>query len=540
MHLIAPLMAGVKGAESGSVTVYQRGTTTPATCYTDFEGTSSFTAAGLSLDANGGRAIYVNELVRVIVLSSGGATIRDFVTGSAATAVEVRSASFNGAAYSGGAIAPGNPTTVKAVLDKWFTSAGAVDFNVLLNGSSASLQTALAAVAGLGLYVVTNPTYGAVGDGVTDDKAAIQAAINAANAAGGGVVFFPKGTYRVASSFTTYSTVTLRGVDRARSVIKIDHNASEQMVGVAPSACEDLGFTLNVARTFPIIDNTDGSAMRFSRCAFTASVATGSFVWRTAGAGQAQYVVEDCVVTVSGTFTGNLFKSYLSFANYTGNRFDISGVYNGTLINGSDANVASNTFFVQNTTAGTGIVADIYGGSITGNIFAQSTAAAWTLIDGVSSGSFCDVVEHGNRLSMVTGVSAKYGTPSGSNNDYRRLGSRNDSGKTQSFGAGVTSGTADILSYGVHRITNTGAPGGNFTINFTGAPNGSRTLLMVENRTGSSITYAWGAGHGMLGTTFAVAANSIRTFLLATTYDGFGGVIEQHTVSSTGGAEELT
>lgn len=40
--------------------------------------------------------------------------------------------------------------------------------------------------------------YGAVGDGVTDDTAAIQNAINGAIAAGGGIVYFPPGmTYRV-------------------------------------------------------------------------------------------------------------------------------------------------------------------------------------------------------------------------------------------------------------------------------------------------------------------------------------------------------
>lgn len=37
--------------------------------------------------------------------------------------------------------------------------------------------------------------YGATGNGVTDDRAACQAAINAAIAAGGGAVFFPAGTY---------------------------------------------------------------------------------------------------------------------------------------------------------------------------------------------------------------------------------------------------------------------------------------------------------------------------------------------------------
>jgi len=47
--------------------------------------------------------------------------------------------------------------------------------------------------------------FGAVGDGVADDTAAIQAAVNAAKAAGGGTVHIPAGTY------VTTSTITIDG-----------------------------------------------------------------------------------------------------------------------------------------------------------------------------------------------------------------------------------------------------------------------------------------------------------------------------------------
>jgi len=54
--------------------------------------------------------------------------------------------------------------------------------------------------------------YGAVGDGTTDDTDAIQDAINAAGAAGGGVVFLPPGTYLVSDTLEFYFPgVFLRG-----------------------------------------------------------------------------------------------------------------------------------------------------------------------------------------------------------------------------------------------------------------------------------------------------------------------------------------
>jgi hypothetical protein len=72
--------------------------------------------------------------------------------------------------------------------------------------------------------VVSVKDFGAVGDGVTDDTAAIQAAINAVApftwqgttratelAAGGGTVFFPKGNYRITSKIRLAPNLSLVG-----------------------------------------------------------------------------------------------------------------------------------------------------------------------------------------------------------------------------------------------------------------------------------------------------------------------------------------
>lgn len=63
--------------------------------------------------------------------------------------------------------------------------------------------------------------YGAYGNGTTDDTTAIQNAINAANNAGGGIVFFPAGTYLISSTLTAYTgLIQLVGVGWA-SIIKM-------------------------------------------------------------------------------------------------------------------------------------------------------------------------------------------------------------------------------------------------------------------------------------------------------------------------------
>ncbi|QNL30493.1 minor tail protein [Gordonia phage SpeedDemon] len=75
--------------------------------------------------------------------------------------------------------------------------------------------------ASAGVFSVRD--YGAVGDGAANDQPAIMAAIAAAQAAGGGEVFFPAGAYKVASTVGTGSTaitnVVLRGAGNSASKV---------------------------------------------------------------------------------------------------------------------------------------------------------------------------------------------------------------------------------------------------------------------------------------------------------------------------------
>jgi autotransporter-associated beta strand protein len=66
------------------------------------------------------------------------------------------------------------------------------------------------------LYVVTDAQWGAYGNGANDDTAAIQSALTAAGANGGGIVYLPAGKYRLSNTLDVPSRVELRGAFELR------------------------------------------------------------------------------------------------------------------------------------------------------------------------------------------------------------------------------------------------------------------------------------------------------------------------------------
>src|SRR5260370_11207913 len=80
--------------------------------------------------------------------------------------------------------------------------------------------------------VLSVKDFGAKGDGLADDTAAIQATINVASAGGGGTVFFPPGTYLIstlgkgpmANIISLKSNITIAGAGRGLGVIQMKDN----------------------------------------------------------------------------------------------------------------------------------------------------------------------------------------------------------------------------------------------------------------------------------------------------------------------------
>lgn len=110
--------------------------------------------------------------------------------------------------------------------------------------------------------------HGAVGDGVTDDTNAINEAIDTVAAAGGGIVFFPTGTYAVSTDNTTNrwaveieSKVSLVGVGKeASKIVNLNGNLDGNLLygsNVRYFSISHLGFEITQATMSSTSNNID-------------------------------------------------------------------------------------------------------------------------------------------------------------------------------------------------------------------------------------------------------------------------------------------
>ena len=115
--------------------------------------------------------------------------------------------------------------------------------------------------------------YGAKGDGTTDDTTAIQAAIDAANTAGGGTIYFPSGDYKTDSQVTLQSDIELRGDMNARLMpsdtvpTEAYKATTESNIRVTNLVFEGTG-TAYTAGTQRLLQFNDCSEVQITNCTF--------------------------------------------------------------------------------------------------------------------------------------------------------------------------------------------------------------------------------------------------------------------------------
>ncbi len=115
--------------------------------------------------------------------------------------------------------------------------------------------------------IISVKDYGAVGNGIADDTAAIQAAITAATT-GGGIVFFPAGIYAVSAKLSVSSNTYLIGSGPGGTTIKLTSSLADELIAAASAT--DWGVS---SLTIDVNNNITGL-----HGAITASLSTNTIV----------------------------------------------------------------------------------------------------------------------------------------------------------------------------------------------------------------------------------------------------------------------
>jgi hypothetical protein len=194
--------------------------------------------------------------------------------------------------------------------------------------------------------------FGATGDGITNDTAAMQAAIDAVDAAGGGMVYFPEGTYLKSAAIDLPENVYLQGDSLFTTIIK---NNAADIDGIALPTTESKNSGISGLTIFGNASDTNNTGI-----AFDSAVAFGNLVVENTRIAYFQYGIDlfdtgwnstfrnvriDFSVTngvrgvgSSGGGLGNLFEAvYVNAVGGSGTSFYFSnsltrGVFNGCIV----------------------------------------------------------------------------------------------------------------------------------------------------------------------------------------------------------------
>ena len=436
VSLVQMLAAGVANTDgtpvaSGRCRFYQPGTLTPVTVYADSAAATAITPP-LILTAGGTGTAYTQQPTRLIVKDSTDTnTLFDGnVNTTRAESEYVTSTSFNG----------GAETRLQTILDAASTSfggsAGLWKFKAF---SSAVEQNLVDVINGISISV---KSCGAVGNGVADDTTAIQAAVTEVVALGGGIVYFPPGTYLTSLAITIgTSGVDLLGSGYQSSIIK------------ATGAAQD-------AIVFTSVGTSTSPLNRVSRLGFShSSTTTGSAIKFS------NTISIDSINVTTGLF-----------------RFGVNAI-GGSVVAITNSSISCNSndaSAVSVNAAGTG----------------PSFAIAECVVTGGGAGQAAVLISNGVRNVIVGSV---IGGGAAANSDGVKVvagtvyiaGSTLVSSLTSGSALNVTGGTAITSGSRLDGIThsvNIGASG-----NAQIAPGQTVTLDVLDSRTGAPIAYSLGS-----------------------------------------------
>jgi hypothetical protein len=459
---------------SGKARFYLPGTLTPTTIYSDDVCTAAITQP-LTLNA-GGQYIsaYALEATRMIVKDSTETTTYydGLVNVNRHDAVYVTHTSWNG----------GAETTLESLLGLMATNLGAEGKYLESAGA-----TAIGYSTFLGQLLVSVTNFGAVGDGTTDDTAAVQAASDRVEARGGGIVFFPKGTYRINSAITIDTAgVSWVGAGRGVAIIKNFGTTTNALTVNVSGDCKitlrDFSITANTTSSGAGISFTAGNVPKIENVG-VALHRTGIATASVTGARLHSIVIDSTDDNASAVGVSLGIRGRLQAGEIT------SGTDNGTGVVASGADSRLVDTYVTN--FATGVTASGVDAQVTGGYIIGSTTGV--TLSGTDSKARNVEVESCTTGISMTGIRVgAMGCSSRTNTTGYSLASTNAyaigcsaAGDTTGFSVGAVPGARVVGCVSTSGTTDLSV-------------NASATLLVEHSNRFTNVSDSSGAGHSWL------------------------------------------
>jgi hypothetical protein len=362
---------------SGRAWLYVLGTSTQATAYADRDGDTALSQPVI-LDAGGKATIYVSQAVTVHVETSTGASLQDTDLQDAPGAIAVENAAFTGA-LANGSQGAGGVTDLDTVLTAALSSFGGPDFKY----TPSTGGTPRAVSAWMSEVWVSVKSFGAVGDGAIDDTVAVQAAINRVLALGGGIVYFPPGTFLISSALTlnTATSVSFRGAG-AVSIIKNSHATANALVITDSTDFEVSGLKITHSSA------GTGYALSLVNCTNaivrTSTLAGHARLLSITGTSTRTRLADSTLNMPAGTGNVGVFYSAVSNHFISGSSIVPAGGGKGISYNGStDYCSVDSTYFSQTSQGGI-----VWESALTGVRFSVTNCPSLSLFAGALTPAF--------------------------------------------------------------------------------------------------------------------------------------------------------
>ena len=464
IQMLAAGFANTDGtpAASAKCRFYQPATLTPVTVYADTQAAGAITPP-LILSAGGTGTAYTQQPTRLIIKDATDTnTLFDGnVNTTRAESDYIQSAAING----------GTETRLQTVLDAWSTAfGGSAGLWKFKQASNATERNMTSVIADLGISV---KSFGAVGNGVTDDTAAMQATITYVQSLGGGVVVIPGGTFLTSAELSvSASDVAIIGAGTV-TIIKQTNATANGITFRGPS-----GLSTNIVSDLVVQHATSstGNAIEVigSNTLYVDRVnSNGTFRVALKSAGVAfvnsSQLSGDFANAAAAGFSGaDLRASNSIFAGYT-----------GALVSSASFRSTNSTF-----SAATGHALTSTSGTLiqlgTGNVYSGGGGAG----HGVSIAATVQEVDYGSGNSITpdildsrTATTAPVGYTFALNGNFTPLPLQASSIRANGTAAGIT--------ITVNAIAATG--------------NGLTWRLYCINTSGAGVTWAFAAQYKLAG-----------------------------------------